>query len=100
MNGPIIKTALAQGKNVTFTHGFRHPGQFDRIGAQGPVSFTEGCLPPIAGQLVNKKVGFFIIFKIKISDLGPEVVSVGANSVDTMVFCRYHNGQHLALPST
>ena len=47
--------------------------------------------------MIDKEIRLFFINDAKVADLSPEVVSVGADSVNAVIFCRNHHSQHLAL---
>ena len=68
------------------------------ISAQGLVYQGQGCLSPIAGNEMHNPIRFCLISQMPVvSDLSPEVVGVGANSVKAVVGCRNGHSQHLAL---
>ena len=97
VNRPIVKAMIAQILYVMLAHSGGWVGQLSGIGAKSIISFSQSCLSPIGCDMVDKEIRVLVTDDVKVFDLSPEVVSVGANSVNAVVFYRNHHSQHLAL---
>ena len=87
MNGTIRKPIAAQVSQISSGHSRRGGSQFGRIDTKRTVSRRQGGLPPIGRHGMHKPVRFLVIRNTKIGDLNPEVVGMGAPSVEAMIFC-------------
>ena len=61
------------------------------------IRIAKAGLSPVGGDMVDKEISLFFVNDAKVADLSPEVVSVGTNSVDAVIFGGNDNCQHLAL---
>lgn len=92
MDGPVAESVLAQEGHIRFRHRLRSPGKFSSICAQSHIRGVQMSLRPIIDQLVHELVGFVAIYKTKIGDLSPELVSMISQSIKTAVLGRDDHG--------
>ena len=97
MDRAIIKAVTPQFIEIGRRHGSRRLCQLDGVGAKCAVRRSKRCLTPVRRDQMDKAVSFRFIRNPKIGDLSPEVVGMGAASIETVIFRRDHHRQHLAL---
>jgi len=88
VDGLVGKAQLPQTINVSLGYLGRCFRQLDGMIAQGPIDL---------GQLGLCIVGLDLLDPGGVLDLGPEVISMGLDSVPAVVGLGHHDGQHLPL---
>lgn len=86
MDGPVGEAVLTQNGDVIIVYVGRGIGEFFGVGAEGQIRWGERSLPPVGRYQMHELIGFGSVGQVKIvGDLSPEIVGVGASSVEAVV---------------
>jgi len=99
-DGFVAEPGAAQRVDVGLGHRVRLLGELHGKDAERGVGRRKAGGSPVGSDPPSELVGRNVIRQSEIpSDLGPEVVRVGANSVAAAVGAGHHDREHFALPS-